>query len=362
MIDVSSGRWTRLLLIATLLVMPKLASAAQGPTADGLTAIAGLEVGQHTLEARPTGCTVVLAKDGAVGGVDVRGSAPGTRETDLLNPVDTVQKVYAIVLAGGSAFGLDAASGVMRYLEEKNIGFDTGVAKVPIVPAAILFDLEIGNPKIHPGADCGYEAAKEATAGPIAQGSVGAGAGATVGKLLGPKAVMKGGIGTAAITLENGLTVAALVAVNAVGDIVDPADGKIVAGARRPDGSFADARKLITSGALLPTLLAPKPGTNTTIGVVATNARLSKAQATKIAQMGQDGLARSIYPSHTPFDGDTLFALATGTRPGEVGPEELSEIGALAAVVTSRAILNAVRLAKGLPGIPSVEDLHRSHP
>lgn len=362
MIDFGKSHWTRLLLIATLVLMPSLVSGAEQPLTEGLTAIAGLEVGQHTLKARPTGCTVVLAKDGAVGGVDVRGSAPGTRETDLLNPVDTVQKVYGIVLAGGSAFGLDAASGVMRYLEEKNIGFDAGVAKVPIVPSAILFDLEVGNPKIHPGADCGYQAAKEANAGPIAVGSVGAGAGATVGKLLGAKAMMKGGVGTAAITLKNGLKVAALVAVNSVGDIVDPASGKIVAGARRPNGAFADARKLIASGALLPPVMGPKPGTNTTIGVVATNARLTKAQATKMAQMGQDGLARTIYPSHTPFDGDTLFALATGTRAKAVGPEELTEIGALAAEVTSRAILNAVGQATGLPGIPSVNDLKRSHP
>ena len=289
----------------------------------GLTAVSGLKVGHHTLAARPTGCTVVLAEAGAVAGVDVRGGAPGTRETDLLDPVNSVEKVHAIVLAGGSAFGLEAASGTVRWLEEKGIGFDTGVAKVPIVPSAILIDLRVGNdPKVRPTADCGYKAAAAATDGPVTEGNVGAGAGATIGKLAGFGRAMKAGIGSAAITLPNGLTVAALVAVNAVGDVIDPATGRVIAGMRTPDGSaLADARRLVRAGSLgappFPAPEATRPGGNTTLGIVATNASLTKAQATKMAQMAQDGFARAISPAHTPADGDTIFALATGTLPGE---------------------------------------------
>ena len=202
----------------------------------GLTAVEGLKVGHHTLTARPTGCTVIIAERGAVAGVDVRGAAPGTRETDLLNPVNMVPVVHAIVLAGGSAFGLDAATGVMKYLEEKGIGFDVRVAKVPIVPAAILFDLGVGDAKIRPDAQCGYKAAAAATDGPVTEGDVGAGAGATVGKLFGATRAMKGGLGSASITLPDGLTVSAIVAVNAVGDIIDPATGQVVAGVRTADG------------------------------------------------------------------------------------------------------------------------------
>ena len=208
----------------------------------GLTAVAGIEVGHHTLAARPTGCTVVLARGGAVAGVDVRGGAPGTRETDLLDPAKTVQQVHAVVLAGGSAFGLDAAGGVVRYLSERGIGFETRVARVPIVPAAILFDLGIGDPAVRPTADCGYRAAAAATAGPVAEGNVGAGAGATVGKLGGAERAMKGGVGSAAITVPGGLVVAALAAVNAVGDVVDPATGRVVAGVRTPDGKASPMR------------------------------------------------------------------------------------------------------------------------
>jgi L-aminopeptidase/D-esterase-like protein len=323
---------------------------------DGLTRIEGIKVGHHRLEERPTGCTVVLAEAGAVAGVDVRGSAPGTHETDLLNPVARVERVHAVVLSGGSAFGLDAASGVVKYLEERGVGFDVGVARIPIVPAAILFDLRVGGrPEIRPGADCGYRAAVAATSGPIAEGNVGAGAGATVGKIAGPERAMKGGIGTASVALPNGLVVAALVAVNAVGDVVDPATGEVVAGVRSEDGkSLADARILLRSG-----LLAPgSREENTTIGVVATNARLTKAQATKVAQMAQDGLARSIYPVHTPFDGDTIFALSLGSWPGE-GEASLSLVGALAAEATADAILSAVRNATGIAGYPAARDLAR---
>src|SRR5260221_5251269 len=227
-----------LLLFSTLcaLILCSAKATAQQEKNETLTAVAGVKVGHHTLSERPTGCTVIVVEAGAVGGVDVRGAAPGTRETDLLNPVNLVEKVHAIVLAGGSAFGLDAATGVMRYLDERNIGFETPVAKVPIVPAAILFDLGVGDPKIRPTADCGYRAATSATTGPVQEGNVGAGAGATVGKLAGPKRAMKGGIGTASVTLPDGLAVAALVAVNAAGGVVDPSTGKVIAGVRTEDG------------------------------------------------------------------------------------------------------------------------------
>jgi len=325
---------------------------AQAPTA-GLTAVEGIKVGHHTLTERPTGCTVVLVEGGATAGVDVRGAAPGTRETDLLNPVNLVQQVQAIVLSGGSAFGLDAASGAVRYLDEKGIGYKTGSGVVPIVPAAILFDLGVGDGKIRPTAECGYRAAQAATAGAIAEGSVGAGAGATVGKTAGGKRAMKGGIGTASITLPSGLTVAALIAVNAVGDIVDPATGHVVAGVRTPDGTgLADARKLLRSGATE----RPNPAENTTIGVVATNATLTKTQATKVAQMAHDGYARAIVPAHTMGDGDVIFALATGRHAGEA---DVTLIGALAAEAVADAILRAVREATGVPNFPAVRDLAR---
>ncbi len=323
----------------------------------GLTRIPGIKVGHFTLAERPTGCTVILTEGGAVAGADVRGGAPGTRETDLLSPVNTVEKVHAIVLSGGSAFGLDAASGAVRYLEERGVGFDVGVAKVPIVPAAILFDLGVGGrPDVRPGADCGYNAAKAASDGAIPEGSVGAGAGATVGKMSGPKRAMKGGIGAAVIELANGLVVAALIAVNAVGDIVDPATGEVVAGVRNEDGrGFADARKLLRLAG--PT--GGRPGENTTIGVVATNARLTKAQATKVAQMAHDGLGRAIYPAHTPADGDTIFALALGNWEGDAN---LAVVGALAADATAEAILSAVRRAESAGGFPSVSELESGRP
>ena len=325
------------------------------PTAQpqqGLTAVAGLEVGHHTLAARPTGCTVVLAEDGAVAGVDIRGGAPGTRETDLLDPARTVQQVHAVVLAGGSAFGLDAAGGVVRYLSERGIGYDTRVARVPIVPAAILFDLGVGgDPTIRPTADCGYRAAAAATADPVAEGNVGAGAGATVGKLGGAGRAMKGGIGSAAITLPGGLVVAALAAVNAVGDIVDPATGRVVAGVRTPDGAgLADARTLLRAG----TGGGGRPRENTTLGIVATNAALTQAEATTVARMAHDGLARAIVPAHTPSDGDAIFALATDRHDGPAG---VGTVGALAAEAMAEAIVRAVRAADGIPGYPAARDL-----
>lgn len=322
----------------------------------GLTEVHGLRVGHHTLTERPTGCTVILVEgEGVVGGVSQRGGAPGTRETDLLDPMNMVDKVNAVVLSGGSAYGLDAAQGVLRFLEERNIGWKVGSSSVvPIVPAAILFDLSFGgNPKIRPTADCGYRAAGVATTEPVSEGNVGAGAGATVGKI-GMGRSMKGGLGSAAITLPNGLVVAAIVAVNAVGDIVDPTSGQIVAGVRSEDGkSIADARKLLRSGVLL-RRPAPRPGENTTIGLVATNARLTKTDVNRLALMADDGLAKAIVPSHTAGDGDTVFALATGRWTGEAN---LTLLGAMAAEAMAEAIVRAASKAESLNGIPSAREL-----
>jgi L-aminopeptidase/D-esterase-like protein len=322
----------------------------------GLTEVHGLTVGHHTLSERPTGCTVIMvAGEGAVGGVSQRGGAPGTRETDLLDPANMVDKVNAIVLSGGSAYGLDAAQGVVRYLEERNIGWRVGASGVvPIVPAAILFDLGFGgNPKVRPTADCGYRAAAAASSAPVAEGNIGAGAGATVGKMGGGRP-MKGGLGSAAIALPNGLVVAALVAVNAVGDIVDPTTGQIVAGTRTEDGKgLADARKLLRSGAFL-RRPAPRAGENTTIGIVATNARLTKADVNRFAIMGDDGFAKAIVPSHTVGDGDTVFALATGRWTGEAN---LSVLGAMAAEAMAEAIVRAVVQADSSNGVPSAREL-----
>jgi L-aminopeptidase/D-esterase-like protein len=319
--------------------------------AGGLTDVPGLRVGHFTDARRPTGCTVVLAEAGAVAGVDVRGGAPGTRETDLLDPVNSVQQVHAVVLAGGSAFGLDAATGVVRYLEERGAGFAVSVGKVPIVPAAILYDLGIGDWTIRPDARAGYEAARSATAGPVAEGSVGAGAGATVGKLFGASSAMKGGIGTASVRLPGGAVVAALVAVNANGDVVDPATGRVLAGARTPDGKgLRGAIEALLAGEMPGRPLA---GQNTSIGVVATNVALTKAEATKVAQMAHDGLARSVRPVHTPWDGDTLFALSTAAMTID---QSALVVGALAAEVVARAVVRAVTTATGLPGFPSASD------
>ena len=345
---------TLLVLVAAMATIVTLPSAsAQMPSTQGLTAVLGLKVGHHTLTERPTGCTVVIAEKGATAGVDVRGSAPGTRDTDLLAPTASVDQVHGILLGGGSAFGLEAAGGVMRYLEERGIGFKFGGAVVPIVPAAILFDLGVGDPKIRPTAECGFQAAKAATEGPVAEGNVGAGAGATVGKMGGRGRAMKGGIGSAAITLPNGLVVAALVAVNARGDIIDPSTGQVVAGMRTEDGrGLADVRRQLKSGQL--ELPLPEALQHTTIGVVATNARLTKTQATKIAQLAHDGLARAIVPAHTSADGDAIFALATGVR---TGPDDLDTIGNLAAEVMADAIVRAVRAATSIPGYPAIRDL-----
>ena len=318
----------------------------------------GIKVGHFTDPRRPTGCTVVLAPDGTVGGVDVRGAAPGTRETDLLSPLNAVPGVHAVLLSGGSAFGLDAAGGVMRWLELQGVGVEIGVdaqgaqIRVPIVPAAILFDLMVGDSRIRPDADAGFAACVAASnmvsgAAP-AEGNVGAGAGATVGKLFGFGRAMRGGIGSASLS-AGGFTVGALVAVNAVGDVIDPLSGHVVAGARTRDGSglHGTARAMV-AGDVLTHL---QSGAATTIGVIATDARLDKAGATKLAQMAHDGLARCINPVHTQADGDTLFALATGSAGRSAN---LTLLGTLAAEVMTIAVLRAVRAAVSLnvPGLP----------
>jgi|SRR5579871_327107 len=324
------------------------------PQGGSITDVPGLRVGHHTLSERPTGCTVILCEAGATAGVDVRGSAPGTRETDLLSPTNAVEKAHAILLSGGSAFGLDAASGVMRYLEEHNIGYKIGeLGVVPIVPAAILMDLGVGNFKIRPNADSGYKACVAAGTGPLAEGNVGAGAGATIGKMFGAKFAMKSGLGTASVKVgDTGIVVGALVAVNAIGDVVRPATGKIIAGARSEDGKgFRDSMNAVMNGYRV----VMKSGENTTIGVVATNAPFNKTQMTKIAQMAHDGYARAVNPVHTMSDGDTIFSMSTGTTNVKA---DVSAIGAIAAVVMSRAIVRAVMQATSLPklGLPAYRD------
>jgi L-aminopeptidase/D-esterase-like protein len=343
-------------VVSPLVIWAQSAGAPATPTPAGITAVAGIRVGQYTMPGRPTGCTVVMVDgEGATGGRSQRGGAPGTRETDLLDPTNMVDKVNAVVLAGGSAYGLDAATGVMKYLEEHKSGWRVGTGVVPIVPAAILFDLGFGGDStIRPTADCGYRAAASASGGPVSEGNVGAGSGATVGKMGGGRSAMKGGLGTASITLPSGLTVGAIVAVNAVGDIIDPETNRIVAGARSADGkTLVDIRKLLRSGAL-DRAATPRAGENTTIAIIATNARMSKAEINRVAMMADDGLARAIAPSHTVGDGDTVFALATGRWTGTANP---TIVGALAADALTEAIIRAVSKAEALGGVPAARDL-----
>lgn len=320
-----------------------------------ITDVAGLAVGHFTDTRRPTGCTVIITPDGSVAGVDVRGAAQGTRETDLLHPSNLVDRVHAIVLAGGSAWGLDAASGVMQWLEEQQIGLPVGFGLVPIVPAAVLFDLPVGNARIRPDAQAGYAACVAASRQRPLEGNVGAGAGALVGKIFGLRRAMKGGIGSASMTV-NGITVGAIIACNALGDIINPATGLLLAGARTADGAaMVDSRAALIAGD------SPKPvmaGTNTTIGVIATDAVLTKAQAHRLALVAHDGLARSINPVHTLSDGDTLFALGTG-KAGK--PADMMLLSTLAAEVTAMAVVRAVMAASGITcdGLhwPSATDL-----
>jgi L-aminopeptidase/D-esterase-like protein len=320
----------------------------------GLTEVHGIKVGSHTLTERPTGCTVILVDgDGAPGGVSQRGGAPGTSETDLLHPLSMVDRVNAIVLSGGSAYGLDARQGVVRFLEEQKIGWRVSTGVVPIVPAAILMDLSLGGrPHVRPTADCGYKAADAATAGAVLEGNVGAGAGAIVGKM--GNHPMKGGLGSAAISLPNGLVVGAVAATNSIGDVIDPETGRVVAGARTEDGkALADVRKLLRTGTLRRDA-PPRAGEHTTLAVVATNARLSKVEINRVALMADDGLARAVNPAHLTGDGDTVFALATGRWQGEASP---GVIGALAADALAEAIVRAVSKADSVEGIPSAKEL-----
>jgi L-aminopeptidase/D-esterase-like protein len=329
-------------------------------TQNAITDVPGIRVGQAQDDAALTGCTVILTEHGAVGGVDQRGGAPGTRETDALHPMHLVEQVNAIVLAGGSAFGLDAASGVMRYLEECGVGYNTGAVKVPIVPAAILFDLAIGNPRVRPDAAMGYQACLNATDQPPAEGNAGAGCGATVGKILGPGQAVKSGIGTASLDIGGGVIVGAIVAVNAFGDVVDPQGGQIIAGARSlkkgpirigAEGPFANTLGIMKSLTGRAILTFAGRG-NTVIGAVATNARLNKEQTNKVAQMAHDGLARVIRPAHTMLDGDTIFALATGEKSADV-----NIVGAFAAEVFALAVLKGVWAAVAAGGLPAARDL-----
>ncbi len=334
--------------LAAPIALPGEGCSSSLPQAGGLTDLEGLQVGHFTSQKRPTGCTVVLAPQGAVAGVDVRGSSPGTRETDLLDPINTVQKVHAILLSGGSAFGLDAAAGVVQYLEEKKIGFETSRAKVPIVPAAVLYDLSLGDPKIRPGRSDGYLACLKAGPGPVAEGNVGAGSGATVGRMLGGQGAMKGGLGSFALRVGD-LIVAGLAAVNCAGDVYEPRSSRILAGARSPDGkSFTNLAETLKTRPP-----AAAQGQSTTLVVVATNAAFDKSGMTKIAQMSHDGMARVINPAHTPYDGDTVFAISTGGLPNL----NLAQVGALAAEVTSEAIVRGVKTASSLLHYPAYCDL-----
>ena len=320
---------------------------------DAITDVPGICVGHDTDPDAVTGCTVVLCERGAIGGVDVRGAAPGTRETDLLDPTNLVEQVHGVLLTGGSAFGLDAAGGVMRYFAERGVGYDAGSARVPIVPGAVIFDLGIGRADVRPDAESGYRACLAASDADNAMGSVGAGTGATVGKVLGIGRATKGGVGTASIELAGGIVVGALIVVNAVGDVVDPATGRIVAGARGESG-FVGAADWLLARAQGRTSDGPVPGANTTIGVIATNARLTKAGAKRIAMMAHDGLALAVRPAHTMFDGDALFALGTDAS---ATPGDTMVIGAAAGLVVSRAIVRAVESATSLGGVPAVRDL-----
>ena len=324
--------------------------------AGSITRVAGIEVGHFTDTRRPTGCTVVMAREGAVAGVDVRGAAPGTRETDLLHPSNLVDKVHAIMLAGGSAWGLEAATGAVRWLEERGVGLDVAVGRLPIVPAAVLFDLLVGDMRIRPDAAAGYAACAAASGADPAEGNVGAGAGAVVGKVFGIQHAMKGGVGTASVTVD-GITVGALIACNALGDVIDPDTAQVMAGARTDDGRvLRDTRRALLCGQPPQPLLA---GTNTTIGVVATDAILTKAQAHRLAIAAHDGLARSINPVHTMSDGDTLFSLGTGRAGKSLG---MMVLATMAAEATARATVRAVQAARSVTTadglyLPAMADL-----
>lgn len=317
---------------------------------DNLCDVPGVLVGHATDEEGLTGCTAILFEEPAVVGVDVRGSSPGTRETDLLSPTGRVSETHGLLLTGGSAFGLSAADGVVRLLEERGVGYDVRVSRVPLVPAAVLFDLAVGDPKARPDPEMGYEAAAAAASGDFAQGSVGAGTGATVGKVLGPERAMKGGLGSASVGRSGGLVVAALAVVNAFGDVRDPSTGEILAGPRLDDGALADTVEHLEEAARF-----MRWGENTTLAVAATNARLTRPQATKIAQMAHAGLTRTVSPVHTSIDGDAVFAASVGTTTGVAAAPDV--VGAWAARAVEWAVLRAVRRAKGIPGFPAASEI-----
>jgi L-aminopeptidase/D-esterase-like protein len=323
------------------------------PLRDAITDVPGIGVGHWTDRRAATGCTVVLCEKGAVGGVDVRGGAPGTRETDLLRPGTLVQGIHAVLLTGGSAWGLDAGGGVMRYLEERGVGWTFGAGPVPVVAGAVLYDLRLGRSDVRPNAEAGYRACRAARAGAVAQGSVGAGTGATVGKALGMERCLKGGLGTASEALPSAagglVVVGALVAVNCFGEVVDPASGQVIAGPRAESGGFVGTVDILRGAEQ-----APWGGESTTLAVIATNARLTKEYACRMASVAHDGLARAIRPVHTMVDGDVVFAMATGGV--AVEPMRYPALEALAAQAIERAVLKAVREARGLAGVPSAAE------
>jgi L-aminopeptidase/D-esterase-like protein len=327
---------------------------------NAITDVPGIQVGHAHDQQAQTGCTVILPEGGAVGGVDQRGGAPGTRETDALQTLHLVENVHGVLLSGGSAFGLEAAGGVMRYLEERQVGFNAGAARVPIVPAAIIFDLGLGRADVRPDAEMGYQACLNASAEPPLEGNVGAGTGATIGKILGMGQAMKSGIGSSSLHLGRGVVVGAIAVVNAFGDIIDPANGTIVAGARSlsrgplrigEPGYFADTMAVMRT-LVGRTILAFAMREHTVIAVVASNARLNKEQTNKVAQMAQDGIARAVRPAHTMFDGDTVFALSTGKVKADV-----NIVGAFGAEVLAQAILRAVHSARSVGELPGAADL-----
>ncbi len=316
---------------------------------NAITDIEGIKVGHISDPVGCTGCTVILCEGGAVCGIDVRGSASGTRQVDALNISHIVEQVHAILLSGGSSFGLDAATGVVRYLEEKGVGFDVGIAKIPIVPTAVIFDLFMGSPKKRPTPEMGYQACLNAGL-EVEEGSVGAGTGATVGKLFELSRAMKGGLGTSSIVMPDGLKVAALVVVNAFGDIIDNVTGKIIVGTRASEKSmqFANTANSIKQGHVKKQFGI----VNTTLGVVATNARFNKREITKVAQMAQGGLIKTISPVHTTFDGDLVFGLSAGTVEADI-----NKVGVLGEFVIAEAIKRAVKKADGFGIVPAFKDI-----
>jgi L-aminopeptidase/D-esterase-like protein len=318
-----------------------------------LVDVAGLRVGHYTDLAAATGCTVVLCERGATSAVDVRGAAPATRETDLLRPENTVQKVQAVLLTGGSAFGLAAAEGVVRYLEERGVGFPTGAGPVPIVPAASLFDLTAGMSAARPGHAEGYAACQAASSRAVAEGSVGAGTGACVGHLRGRSASTKGGLGSASRRLLSGASVGGLVAVNAFGDVIEPGTGRILAGARDLNGGFVGTSAHIEE--LAGAASGPRVGQHTSLAIVATDSSLERAELLRVAQMAHDGLARVIQPAHTGLDGDVVFALSTASRPRQ----DPTIVGTIAAEILAESVLRAVTKATSLAGVPAILDLSR---